>query len=58
MHTVARSVTVPYSPADMYNLVADIDRYHEFLPWCTGSQIVETQGDEDEAPADEEAAAS
>ncbi len=46
MHTVARSVTVPYSPADMYNLVADIDRYHEFLPWCTASQVVEAKGDE------------
>ena len=46
MHTVERSVAVPYSSMDMYSLVADIDRYHEFLPWCTGSRILETKGEE------------
>jgi len=30
---------VPYSPAQMYDLVADVNRYQEFLPWCLGSRI-------------------
>ncbi|MCR9255962.1 MAG: type II toxin-antitoxin system RatA family toxin [Alphaproteobacteria bacterium] len=30
---------VPYSPAQMYDLVADVNRYSEFLPWCLGSRI-------------------
>jgi ribosome-associated toxin RatA of RatAB toxin-antitoxin module len=46
MHTVKRSIVVPYNPSDMYNMVADIDRYHEFLPWCTRSRVLETKGDE------------
>ena len=25
----------------MYELVADIDNYREFLPWCNDSKIVE-----------------
>jgi coenzyme Q-binding protein COQ10 len=25
---------VPYSCAQMYDLVADVERYPEFLPWC------------------------
>ena len=27
---------VPYSPRQMYDLVADIERYPEFLPLCEG----------------------
>lgn len=46
MHTVNRSAIVPYDPPDMYALVADIERYHEFLPWCTGSRVLEREGDE------------
>jgi|TARA_R100000322_G_scaffold25934_4_gene16535 coenzyme Q-binding protein COQ10 len=30
---------VPYSAEDMFALVAAIDRYPEFLPWCTGARI-------------------
>lgn len=35
---------VPYSPEQMYDLVADVNRYREFLPWCMGSRVRKTQG--------------
>lgn len=39
MHSVERSVLVPYSAAQMFDLVADVDRYPEFMPWCGGSEV-------------------
>lgn len=31
---------LPYRPEDMFDLVADVEKYPEFLPWCLGSRIV------------------
>ena len=39
MHTVQRSVLVPHSDKQMFNLVADVARYPEFMPWCGGTQV-------------------
>ncbi|WP_397473230.1 type II toxin-antitoxin system RatA family toxin [Pusillimonas sp.] len=39
MHTVQRSVLVPYSQAQMFDLVADVEKYPQFMPWCGGSQV-------------------
>ena len=33
MHKVQRSVLVPYSAAQMFDLVADVEKYPEFMPW-------------------------
>ena len=33
--------TVPYSADDMLALVADVQSYPEFLPWCSGARIRE-----------------
>lgn len=30
---------MPYSPEQMFNLVADVSQYPKFLPWCTGARI-------------------
>jgi len=30
---------LPYTPAQLYGLVLDIERYPEFLPWCMGARI-------------------
>jgi len=30
---------LPYSAAEMYDLVADVARYPEFLPWTAGARI-------------------
>jgi coenzyme Q-binding protein COQ10 len=29
----------PYTPAQVFDLVADVERYPEFLPWCVGCRI-------------------
>ena len=38
---------VPYSAAQMFDLVADVDRYPEFLPWCVALRVVERRVNED-----------
>ena len=30
---------LPYSPEQIFELVADVERYPEFLPWCVGARI-------------------
>jgi coenzyme Q-binding protein COQ10 len=32
---------VPYSPQHLYDLVLDIEKYPEFLPWCVDTKILE-----------------
>ena len=32
---------VPYTAQQMYALVADVERYPEFLPWCLALRIVD-----------------
>ena len=44
MPTHAERRFLPYSPQAMYDLVADVQRYPEFLPWCTGCRITSRQG--------------
>jgi coenzyme Q-binding protein COQ10 len=39
MPTHAEKKFLPYSADQMYRLVADIERYPEFLPWCVGARI-------------------
>lgn len=46
MTTVCKSALVPYTPEEMFALVADIPSYPEFLPWCCGARIIESTGDE------------
>ncbi len=41
MPTHAEQRILPYSPKQMFDLVAAIDQYDEFLPWCVGSRIKE-----------------
>lgn len=37
---------LPYSPEQMFGLVADIERYPEFLPWCAAARIRSRHRDE------------
>lgn len=39
MHSVRRSVLVPYRCEQMFDLVADVERYPEFMPWCGGAHV-------------------
>lgn len=45
MREIRRSALVSYSALQMYDLVADVERYPEFLPWCTGARVLERQGE-------------
>ena len=42
-HTETRHL--PYTPEQMFDLVADVGRYPEFLPWCMGARIREEKED-------------
>ena len=52
MPTVQRSASVPYSAKQMFDLVNDIEKYPEFLHWCTGARIDSRQGSTIEATLD------
>ncbi|MEZ5893624.1 MAG: type II toxin-antitoxin system RatA family toxin [Parvularculaceae bacterium] len=40
--TSRRTTTdVPYSAAQMFALVADVEKYPQFLPWCVGLRVIE-----------------
>lgn len=40
MKTVHKSVLIWYSAQEMFDLVTDVDRYPEFLPWCDHASVV------------------
>lgn len=46
MPAIHRSALVPYSPAEMYSLVNDIDSYPLFLPWCKSARVLSRDDDE------------
>lgn len=37
---ITRTVLVPYSAQEMYELVCDVARYREFLPGCISSEVI------------------
>lgn len=39
MREVRKSVLVHYSAAEIYELVDAVERYPEFLPWCSGTGV-------------------
>jgi ribosome-associated toxin RatA of RatAB toxin-antitoxin module len=41
MQSARKSVLVPYSATEMFELVDRIDAYPEFLPWCGGAHVIE-----------------
>lgn len=49
MSNVSRNALVPYSAAQMYALVNDIESYPEFVPWCSKSTSKEISVTEKEA---------
>jgi ribosome-associated toxin RatA of RatAB toxin-antitoxin module len=46
MREMTRSALVARSPALMYQLVDDIERYPEFVPGCTAAQVLERSASE------------
>ena len=39
MREVKRTALIAETPARMYQLINDIERYPEFLPWCTAARV-------------------
>ena len=46
MTTYSEKKLVPYSPEQLFALVADVAKYPSFLPWCVGARIRSHVGDE------------
>ena len=40
MTTRLHTHSLPYTPEQLYDLVADIEKYPEFLPWCRAVRIL------------------
>ena len=39
MPTHAERRLIAYSPSQLFDLVADVGKYPQFLPWCTGARV-------------------
>jgi len=35
---------LPFAPDKLFDLVADIEAYPEFLPWCVGARVLKREG--------------
>ena len=46
MELIDRSALLPYTTDEIYALVSDILTYPEFLPWCSGTEILSQEGEE------------
>lgn len=44
MPVVEKSALVPFSDQQMFDLVRDVGRYVEFLPWCSASECLSDDG--------------
>ena len=52
MRKIHKNALVPYPASEMYKLVNDVARYPEFLPWCRGSQVLDSSATEMRARLD------
>jgi coenzyme Q-binding protein COQ10 len=44
MPTHAEKKVLPYTPEQLFDLVADVERYPEFLPWAVAARIRSREG--------------
>lgn len=47
MPTHSENRTMPYSARQMYDLVADVAAYPQFLPWCAAARILSSSDEGD-----------
>ena len=45
MPTHAEKRLLPYSAEQMFDLVADVESYPDFLPWCVDARVRKRKGD-------------
>ncbi len=41
----AEQRVLPYTPDQLFDLVADVERYPEFLPWCLAARVTRRERD-------------
>lgn len=46
MPTHSEKRFLPYTPEQIFDLVVDVERYPDFLPWCVGARIRSRQDNE------------
>jgi ribosome-associated toxin RatA of RatAB toxin-antitoxin module len=39
MPEVVKSILIPYTPSEMFDLVDRVEDYPQFLPWCGGTEV-------------------
>jgi coenzyme Q-binding protein COQ10 len=44
MPTHAEKKILPYTPEQLYAVVAEVEKYPQFLPWCLASRIKRREG--------------
>ena len=45
LYNISQSEIVPFNQQQMFNLVLDVDNYHNFLNWCSHSQVINYDND-------------
>jgi len=45
MTRISRSAAVAYAPSKMFALVADVESYPAFLPWCAEARVLAREAD-------------
>ena len=45
MALVEKTVIIPFSAAQMFALVDNVEDYPQFLPWCGGGSVKALDGD-------------
>ena len=46
MPTHAERKVLRYTPEQLFDMVADVRRYPEFLPWCVGARVISRKEEE------------
>jgi len=52
MNTVSRNALVEFSAEQMFSIVNGVDKYKDFLPWCSNSEILHQSATEMKAKVD------
>ena len=45
MKTIKRSIEIQDAHHSIYSMIADIEQYPIFLPWCESAEIIQSHGD-------------
>ena len=45
MRKFSETKYLPYPSLDLFDIIVDVDKYAEFLPWCVASRVRQRRGD-------------